>query len=64
MGDWRANGLDAGLYLRLGPAGVWWGLATGLACAAISLTLAFEWKMRRMLKQERKAAKMAGLSAV
>ena len=31
---------------------------------AISLTLAFEWKVRRMLKQERKAAKVAGLSAV
>jgi hypothetical protein len=36
----------------------------GLACASISLTLAFEWKVRRMLKQERKAAKVAGLSAV
>ena len=29
-------------------------LATGLACAAISLTLAFEWKVRRMIKLERK----------
>ena len=47
-----------------GPTGVWWGLAMGLACASISLTLAFEWKVRRMLKQERKAAKVAGLSAV
>ena len=47
-----------------GPAGVWWGLALGLACAAISLTLAFEWKVRRMLKQERKAQKVAGLGAV
>ena len=26
--------------------------AMGLACASISLTLAFEWKVRRMLKQE------------
>ena len=47
-----------------GPAGVWWGLAMGLACAAISLTLAFEWKVRRMLKQERKAQRVAGLGAV
>ena len=47
-----------------GPTGVWWGLALGLACASVSLTLAFEWKMRRMLKQERKAQKVAGLSAV
>lgn len=46
-----------------GPAGVWWGLAMGLACAAISLSLAFEWKVRRMLKRERKAAKTAGLEA-
>jgi MATE family multidrug resistance protein len=46
-----------------GPSGVWWGLAVGLACAAISLTLAFEWKVRRMLKRERKAAKTAALEA-
>ncbi|MHC6228032.1 NorM family multidrug efflux MATE transporter [Pseudomonas sp. X10] len=32
-----------------GAVGVWWGLALGLACAAVSLTLAFEWRMRRML---------------
>ncbi len=32
-----------------GPTGVWWGLALGLACAAVSLTLAFEWRMKRML---------------
>ncbi|WP_300722618.1 NorM family multidrug efflux MATE transporter [Pseudomonas sp.] len=47
-----------------GPTGVWWGLALGLACAAVSLTLAFEWKMRRMLKRERKASSVAGLSRV
>ena len=47
-----------------GPTGVWWGLALGLACAAVSLTLAFEWKMRRMLKRERKASNVAGLSRV
>ncbi|WP_339513802.1 NorM family multidrug efflux MATE transporter [Pseudomonas sp. RL_15y_Pfl2_60] len=34
-----------------GAAGVWWGLASGLACAAISLSLGFEWKTARMLKQ-------------
>ncbi|WP_070414025.1 NorM family multidrug efflux MATE transporter [Pseudomonas lundensis] len=39
-----------------GPAGIWWGLALGLACAAISLTLAFEWKMRRMLRRAHNAA--------
>lgn len=32
-----------------GAVGVWWGLALGLACAAICLTLAFEWRMKRML---------------
>lgn len=32
-----------------GAVGVWWGLALGLACAAVSLTLAFEWRMRRLL---------------
>lgn len=38
--------------LDWGPTGVWWGLALGLACAAIGLTLAFEWRMTRMLKRE------------
>jgi MATE family multidrug resistance protein len=27
-------------------------LALGLACAAVSLTLAFEWKMTRMIRRE------------
>ena len=44
-----------------GPTGVWWGLALGLACSSVSLTLAFEWKVRRMLKRERKAAKVAAM---
>ncbi|MDF2395221.1 NorM family multidrug efflux MATE transporter [Pseudomonas sp. 3MA1] len=44
--------------LGWGPTGVWWGLALGLACAAISLTLAFEWRMRRMIKREPVAAAM------
>mgnify|MGYP003610371346 FL=1 len=39
-------------HLHWGPTGVWWGLALGLACAAVSLTLGFEWKMRRMIRQE------------
>ena len=38
--------------LNGGAVGVWWGLALGLACAAVSLTLAFEWRMRRLLVQE------------
>jgi MATE family multidrug resistance protein len=32
-----------------GPEGIWWGLALGLACSAIILTSAFEWKMRRLM---------------
>jgi len=38
--------------LGWGPTGVWWGLALGLACAAVSLTWAFEAKMKRMIHQE------------
>jgi len=38
--------------LNWGPTGVWWGLALGLACAAVSLTLAFEWKMKGMIRRE------------
>ncbi|SFU72261.1 Multidrug resistance protein MdtK [Pseudomonas fluorescens] len=38
--------------LGWGPTGVWWGLALGLACAAVSLTWAFEAKMKRMIRQE------------
>ena len=34
--------------LGWGPQGVWWGLALGLACSATSLTLAFEWRVRRL----------------
>lgn len=36
--------------LGWGAAGVWWGLAGGLACAAIGLTLGFEWKTARLLR--------------
>ncbi|HEX5843644.1 MAG TPA: hypothetical protein VFY62_14290, partial [Pseudomonas sp.] len=35
--------------LGWGAQGVWWGLAGGLACAAIGLTLGFEWKTARLL---------------
>jgi MATE family multidrug resistance protein len=35
-----------------GPEGIWWGLAMGLACSAIILTCAFEWKMRRLMRRE------------
>ena len=38
--------------LGWGPTGVWWGLALGLACAAVSLTWAFEAKMKRMIRRE------------
>lgn len=34
-----------------GAAGVWWGLAGGLACAAIGLSLGFEWKTARLLRE-------------
>lgn len=36
--------------LGWGAAGVWWGLAGGLACAAIGLGLGFEWKTARLLR--------------
>jgi multidrug resistance protein, MATE family len=36
--------------LGWGAEGVWWGLASGLACAAIGLTLSFEWKTARLLQ--------------
>jgi len=39
-------------HLGWGPTGVWWGLALGLACAAVSLTLAFEGKMKGMIRRE------------
>ena len=35
--------------LGWGAHGVWWGLAGGLACAAIGLTMGFEWKTARTL---------------
>ncbi|KAF1008388.1 MAG: Multidrug resistance protein NorM [Pseudomonas fluorescens] len=38
--------------LGWGTTGVWWGLALGLACAAVSLTWAFEVKIKRMIRRE------------
>lgn len=35
--------------LGWGAQGVWWGLAGGLACAAIGLTMGFEWKTARLI---------------
>ncbi|MGH8436196.1 MAG: NorM family multidrug efflux MATE transporter [Pseudomonas sp.] len=37
--------------LGWGATGVWWGLALGLACAALGLTLGFEWKTARLLRR-------------
>jgi MATE family multidrug resistance protein len=36
--------------LGWGATGVWWGLALGLACAALGLTLGFEWKTAQLLR--------------
>lgn len=41
--------------LDWGAHGIWWGLAGGLACAAISLTLGFEWKTARLQPHEPEA---------
>jgi MATE family multidrug resistance protein len=38
--------------LGWGAHGVWWGLAAGLACAALVLTLSFEWKTARLLRPQ------------
>ncbi|AYC34819.1 NorM family multidrug efflux MATE transporter [Pseudomonas cavernae] len=40
------------LPLGWGAAGVWWGLAVGLACAALGLSLGFEWKTAKLLRAE------------
>jgi MATE family multidrug resistance protein len=45
--------------LGWGAAGVWWGLALGLACAALGLTLGFEWKTARLLRPERLSTTLA-----
>lgn len=46
-----------------GPQGVWWGLALGLACAALGLTLGFEFKTRRLLRVEPAVAARASVAA-
>ena len=40
--------------LGWGAQGVWWGLAIGLATAALGLTLSFEWKTARLLRPEQR----------
>ena len=45
-----------------GPQGVWWGLASGLACAALGLTLGFEFKTRRLLRVEPAVAARASVA--
>lgn len=47
-------------HLGWGAQGVWWGLAAGLACAAVGLTLGFEWKTARMLRFKRSLAPTTG----
>lgn len=46
-----------------GPQGVWWGLASGLACAALGLTLGFEFKTRHLLRVEPAVAARASVAA-
>lgn len=41
--------------LGWGAQGVWWGLAGGLAGAAVGLSLGFEWKSARLLRPQRVA---------
>lgn len=48
--------------LGWGPSGVWWGLASGLACAAIGLVLAFETKTARLLRPQTAGAALAVLA--
>lgn len=45
--------------LGWGAAGVWWGLAGGLACAAVGLSLGFEWKTARLLRAEEAGVALA-----
>ncbi len=42
-----------------GAVGVWWGLALGLACAAVALTIGFEWRMKRLLGKKAHPEKAA-----
>ncbi|PAV70455.1 hypothetical protein WR25_27112 [Diploscapter pachys] len=42
-----------------GAQGIWWGLALGLACAAVALTFGFEWRMKRLLGKAERARRAA-----
>lgn len=49
---WLVGAPSAWLFafnLGGGAVGIWWGLALGLACAAVALTVGFEWRMKRLL---------------
>ncbi|HEJ1053173.1 TPA: NorM family multidrug efflux MATE transporter [Pseudomonas putida] len=49
---WLVGAPSAWLFtftLGGGAVGIWWGLALGLACAAVALTFGFEWRMKRLL---------------
>lgn len=62
---WLVGAPSAWLFtftLGGGAVGVWWGLALGLACASVALTLGFEWRMKRMLGKA-KVADEAAVSA-
>ncbi|MFG0380239.1 NorM family multidrug efflux MATE transporter [Pseudomonas sp. zbq_18] len=48
--------------LGWGAHGIWWGLAGGLACAAIALSLGFEWKTARLLRPQAQQAGQTCLS--
>ncbi|SDI10796.1 multidrug resistance protein, MATE family [Pseudomonas flavescens] len=47
-------------HFAWGAHGVWWGLASGLACAAIALTLTFEVKAGRMLGEAAQPSRKPG----
>lgn len=43
--------LALGFGADLGARGVWWGLTTGLAAAAVGLTTWFRWRIRRLARE-------------
>ncbi|MBF8778521.1 NorM family multidrug efflux MATE transporter [Pseudomonas fulva] len=45
-----------------GALGVWWGLALGLACAAVCLVVAFEWRMKRLLQRAEASDRRSAMS--
>ncbi|TFW20255.1 NorM family multidrug efflux MATE transporter [Pseudomonas putida] len=57
---WLVGAPSAWLFtftLGSGAVGIWWGLALGLACAAVALTFGFEWRMKRLLGKAGAAGK-------